>query len=377
MDRENLEKEYELWLLESEKTPNLHDPVFTGEKKITLSSEEQLIDHARRTAVRRRYEKKLYPHINPIPLVSIIMPTYKRSDFITESIKSVLSQTFKDFTLIVINDGGSDEIEDILRNFQDNRIEYLKIPHKGLSGALNTGLMFSESKYISYLDDDDIYYSDHLETLVTFLEEENRSVAYSDCYCARQEKIDNKYITLSKDVIYSRDFDPWQILVRNYIPVLSIMHRRDCIFSTGYFNEKLPLVMDWELWAHMAQKFEFYHIKKITGEYRVRNDKTNMSSDRLRMKVYYELVRKYLMDKYILQNLKNFIHKGDYERTAELLRIYLGEYPSSVKLHFLQGFCHFKAGNLYYALKSCNRGINYFIQPFLDEINGMVQNLMY
>ena len=376
MDRENLEKQYELWLIESEKHSNLPEPLLKMKDTCNsdFSSLEKMMDEIRRNTVRKRYGK-IFSSSPASPLVSVIMPTYNRKDFIAKSVQSVLNQTFKDFSILVINDGGNDEVEDILRNLQDERIEYLKIPHKGLSGALNTGLWASGSKYISYLDDDDFYYPEHLESLVNFLEKENMYVAYGDTYCVRQEKRDGTYVTLSKEV-YSRDVVPSMFLVRNpVLAPLAIMHRRDCLKVTGYFNEKLPVVMDWELWAHMAQKFKFSHVKQITGEYRVRTDKTNISSNRLKMKIYSDMVRKYLMDKYILNKLEDFMQEGDYTEAAELLRIYLGEYPFSVKIHFIQGLCHFRAGNFYSALKSCNRGINYFMQPFLDEINYLGEEI--
>ncbi len=375
MDRQTLEKQYELWLTESEKTFNLPEPFLKFDRgNSEISSVEKMIDEIRRDTVRKRYGKILSSRPS-MPVVSVIMPTYNRKDFISESVQSVLNQTFKDFSILVINDGGNVDLEDILRTFQDERIEYFKIPHKGLSGALNTGLWASGSKYISYLDDDDFYYPDHLETLVTFLEKEKLEVAYSDTYCVRQEKRDGVYVTTSKE-IYSRDVVPSMFLVRNHILApLALMHRRDCLKATGYFNEKLPVVMDWELWAHMAQKFKFCHVKHITGEYRVRTDKTNISSNRLKMKVYSDMVRKYLMDKYILNKLDDFMKQGNYAETAELLRIYLGEYPYHVKIHFIQAFCHFRIRNFYAAFKSCNRGINYCMQPFLDEINYLGQEL--
>jgi len=376
MDRQTLEKQYELWLIESEKTLNLPEPFLKLDRgNSEISSLEKMIDDIRRNTVRKRYGK-IVSSCQYMPLVSVIMPTYNRKDFIAESVGSVLNQTFRDFSILVINDGGNDDVEDILRNFHDERIEYFKIPHKGLSGALNTGLRASGSKYISYLDDDDFYYPDHLETLVTCLEKENLEVAYSDTYCVRQEKRDGVYVTTSKE-IYSRDVVPSMFLVRNHILApLALMHRRDCLKITGYFNEKLPVVMDWELWAHMAQNFKFTHVKHITGEYRVRTDKTNMSSGRLKMKIYSDMVRKYLMDKYILNKLDDFMKSGHYAETAELLRVYLGEYPYHVKIHFIQALCHFRTGNFYSAFKSCNRGVNYFIQPFLDEINYSGQELL-
>ena len=120
---------------------------------------------------------------NPLKFtISVIMPTYNRHQYIGKAIKSVLTQTFKDFKLIIVNDGGSRECEKIINSFKSDKIRYFHIEHGGLSHALNQGILASRSKYIAYLDDDDRYFPEHLQILVETLESSSYPFVYSDSY---------------------------------------------------------------------------------------------------------------------------------------------------------------------------------------------------
>ena len=93
-----------------------------------------------------------------MPKVSIIIPTYNRANLLPRAIKSVLSQTFKDFELIVINDGSTDNTEEVIKKFQkkDERIKYiLHKDNKGEAAARNTGIRIAKGEYIASHDSDD------------------------------------------------------------------------------------------------------------------------------------------------------------------------------------------------------------------------------
>lgn len=213
------------------------------------------------------------------PMVSVILPTYNRLNWLAESIRSVLDQTFQDFEIIVVNDGGED-VSQIIQNFNDKRLNYLQHSQNlGLSSARNTGLSIAKGKYIAYLDDDDIYHEDHLAILIGYLEDHPEMwVAYSDAIYSTLEKQGQDYVETNKEVKYSFDFDSERFLYENYIPVLCIIHRKDCLKRTGLFNPKLYRLEDWDLWMRMSRHYEFRHIKEITCEVRWRIDGSTMMS---------------------------------------------------------------------------------------------------
>lgn len=212
--------------------------------------------------------------------VSVIMPTYNRPELIRESIASVLAQEFRDWELIVVNDGGGREVEDTLRAFPDERIRYVYAEHGGLSSALNVGQAVAAGRYFAYLDDDDIYYPDHLARLVGYLERHPEcKVAYADAYRARQVRgPDGRWQVKERVLAYSQDFDPADFHHQTYIPILCLVHHRDCVAEVGGFDESLLHAMDWEFYLRLSRRYRFHHLARVTGEYRVREDRDQMTT---------------------------------------------------------------------------------------------------
>jgi len=212
--------------------------------------------------------------------VSVIMPTFNRPEMIRESIASVLRQEFQDWELIVVNDGGSREVEATLREFPDPRIRYVYAEHGGLSSALNVGQFLAAGRYFAYLDDDDIYYPDHLARLVGCLESHpDCKVAYADALRARQEPgPDGRWQVVERTLAFSRDFDPRAFLHQTYIPILCLVHHRECVAEVGGFDETMLHAMDWEFYLRLSRRYRFHHLAKVTGEYRVREDRDQMTT---------------------------------------------------------------------------------------------------
>ncbi len=212
-------------------------------------------------------------------MVSVIVPTHNRPEMVADAVKSVLDQKYKNFELLVVNDAGPD-IEPIITSMNGkSNITYVRHSvNRGLAAARNTGIKLSRGKYIAYLDDDDIFYPDHLETLVHYLENSDHKIVYTDAHRAHQVKENGQYVTQKIDLPYSQDFDYDQILVSNFVPVLCFMHEKSCLDKTGLFDESLPVVEDWDLWIRMSRFYEMPHIKKVTAEFRSRDDGTSMTS---------------------------------------------------------------------------------------------------
>jgi glycosyltransferase involved in cell wall biosynthesis len=217
------------------------------------------------------------------PLVSVIVPTYNRPEMLAEALRSVLAQTFPDFEIIVVNDAGVD-VKPLIDHFNSSgNIRYInKETNQGLAAARNTGIGVARGKYIAYLDDDDIYYPDHLETLVGVLEERACKVAYTDARRAFQEKRGERYCTIKYDDPYGDDYDADRLLVENFIPVLCVMHHKECLETAGMFDETLYRHEDWDLWIRISRHFTFIHIPRTTAEYTFREtDSSGMTSGSL------------------------------------------------------------------------------------------------
>jgi len=224
------------------------------------------------------------------PLVSVIVATLDRPEMLNGCLRSIFEQTYDHFEIIVVNDGGTD-VGDVVHCWNTrNNIIYLRHPRtKGVAAARNSGIQAAGGEYIAYVDDDDRYYPEHLETLVKSLETSDAQVAYSDAIRAHQKFVNGKYLTYRIDAPYSLDFDPDRILVRNFIPTLCILHRSDCLEKTGLFDESLQVLEDWDLWIRMSRHFRFVHIRKATCEYSWRAGGGSLTSRRGR-KAFYRTV---------------------------------------------------------------------------------------
>lgn len=236
------------------------------------------------------------------PKVSVIVPTYNRPETLSIALKSVLNQAYQDFEIIVINDGGVD-IKNLIDDLnKEKNIIYLNhATNRGLPAARNTGIRASRGKYISYLDDDDIFYPEHLKTLVDFLETTDYKIAYTDSYRAVYKHFRGETVFQRKEIFHSSDFDGDRIFVENFIPVLCFMHERTCFNKVGMFDESLTSHEDWELWIRMSQKFSIGHIPKITCEFSWIDD--DMRESQRRSEFLSTLLSIY--DKYNDETIKN------------------------------------------------------------------------
>lgn len=202
------------------------------------------------------------------PLVSIIVPTFNRPEALSDCLRSIEGQTFRHFEVVVVNDGGVDVANVVARWNARGAINYIRHPeNRGPAAARNTGIRAATGDYIAYLDDDDLYYPDHLETLVNFLESTGCRAAYTDAVRAHQKRVAGKFLVCKRDIPFSLDFDANQILIRNFIPTPCILHSKDCLRESDLFDESLPVLEDWDLWIRISRRFPLAHIRKATCEF--------------------------------------------------------------------------------------------------------------
>ena len=183
-----------------------------------------------------------------IPLVSILMPVYNTAPFLREAVDSMLSQTFKDFELIVLDDCSPDNAEEIMDSYNDARIVRYKGAHNvGLGNVLNVGIGMARGKYIARMDSDDISLPDRLQVQVDYL---NAHPEYDFVSVGMKEFGDG-------DRVYSYDNESEEIKFNAlfYTPVLhaSSMWRKDSFEGLLYKQSFVPSE-DFELWTRALLK---------------------------------------------------------------------------------------------------------------------------
>ncbi len=192
------------------------------------------------------------------PIVTIVIPTFNRADFLKESIHSVLSQTFTDFELIVVDDGSTDHTEEVVREF--SKVRYVACPeNSGVSHARNLGIGMARGRYICFLDSDDLWIKNKLETQILWMESHGDcQVCYTDEIWIRRGVRVNP---MNKHRKYSGDIFP-HCLPLCIVSPSSVLMRSSLFDEVGLFDEDLPVCEDYDLWLRISLKYPVHFIKE-------------------------------------------------------------------------------------------------------------------
>ncbi|HXI57322.1 MAG TPA: glycosyltransferase [Polyangia bacterium] len=213
------------------------------------------------------------------PLVSVIIPTFNRPEFLQRALGSLTRQTFRDFEVVIVNDGGA-AIEELVQTFTPAlSIAYVRhSANRDRAAARNSAFGVARGRYIAYLDDDDCFRPEHLQTLVDALAQGTHKVAYSDATWVLEEKAGSGYRTVRPLLTRSKPFDRGELMIGSYIPILSVMHERACLDVVGAFDETLAAQEDWDLCIRLASAYDFLHVARVTADISWRDDGEGTSS---------------------------------------------------------------------------------------------------
>ncbi len=193
-----------------------------------------------------------------VPRVSVIIPTYNRYLFLMEAVESVLNQSFRDFELIVIDDGSEDDTAEITHRYPE-RLRYFFQKNQGAAAARNQGIKLSRAELITFLDSDDLWDKDKLRYQVDFMENTpDARICYTDEIWIRRGIRVNPRKRHRKDSGWIFD----RALELCIISPSSVMIRRELFSEVGYFDEELPVAEDYDLWLRIAAANPIYLIDK-------------------------------------------------------------------------------------------------------------------
>lgn len=202
----------------------------------------------------------------PPPLVTVLLPTCNRREFLPAAIRSIRDQTFRNWKLLVLNDGGED-VSDLVAGFGDPRIECHALPHRGKAAALNAGLALVRSKYVAYMDDDDLVYPDHLAELVALAEREGAEFVYSDTW---EVQVGPDGRELRRRIENDADVSFDDIRFFNKINHKQILHAKRLADEAGPYDERLRILIDYDYVRRLARLAPPVHLRKTTGEHFLR-----------------------------------------------------------------------------------------------------------
>ncbi len=200
---------------------------------------------------------------NPTPLVSIIIPVFNGSDYLSEAIDSALAQTYQNLEVVVVNDGSNDqgETEKIALGYGD-KISYYKKENGGVATALNFGISKMKGDYFSWLSHDDLYFPDKIESQILEISRyDHKTILYSDYRVFTENPSDSLLERLK--AIRHEDFRYW-ITVENRLHGCTLLIPKIAFEECGVFNPTLRTTQDYALWFHLAKKYKFIYVPQVT-----------------------------------------------------------------------------------------------------------------
>jgi len=222
-----------------------------------------------------------------MPAVSVVIPTYNCAEFLPQTIDSVLNQTFKDFEIIIVDDGSVDNTKEIVKHYIDTakrQIKYIYQENKGPAAARNNGIRNASGKYIALVDSDDLWVAEKLSVQIDYLEKNtDLSFVFSDMFI--MEENGKAGDTMMKTKKPSSGYIFYELLKDNFIFSPTPFAKKECFDKAGFFCEDRDIISteDHHMWLKVAYFFKGGYIDKPLAYYRIRSG--SLSSYKLNLAI--------------------------------------------------------------------------------------------
>ena len=282
-------------------------------------------------------------------IVSVIMPTYNRGYIIERAIRSVISQTYPHFELIIIDDGSIDCTDQVVSSFKDNRIKYIGYKeNKGGNYARNLGLHVAKGEYIAFIDSDNIWDENHLkERMAIITEEENPVLSFGRMKIIDSEaKCTSKvFPDASKEKMSDREELIKLMMIKNRIDTNTVVISKNCFGIEEGFDVEFSRFQDWDFFYGILldERNQCVFDDRVSVKHYTLNDSITSKlhldwPNRLRMvKKYSDVIKKYQMqesvDEYLVADIQgngkysfiyqSVVNENDSYMTEYIIRIML------------------------------------------------------
>lgn len=233
------------------------------------------------------------------PKISVILPVYNGEDYLRYALDSILDQTYKDFELILVNDGSTDKTRTIVDEYakKDDRVVPIHQKNIGLVATLNKAISLSKGKYIARMDADDISLPRRFAEQISLLEANKNSVLCGSCFDVINEF--NEFIRLGVAPAFDEDL---KRSMRLYNPIAhgSVMFKREAFLKTDGYSSTVGPTEDYDLWMKLSELGEFVFSEKSLFRWRVNPEGITHSANDTMQDATRELVYAYRQENPVL-----------------------------------------------------------------------------
>ena len=203
-------------------------------------------------------------------MITVIIPTYNRAANIGMAIESVLAQTYRDFELLIVDDGSNDNTEDVVKKYNDSRIRYVKYtPNQGAAHARNVGIKEAKGKYIAFHDSDDLMRSYRLKEQLDYLERNDLDFVFSQVHEYGMNKEDRGVSPLNVDIGKNKFLNTKSLLRQWQVWCQTILCTRECAEKV-LFDENFPCGIDWDFSIRLSMEYNMgYYPLEVSDNYRL------------------------------------------------------------------------------------------------------------
>lgn len=222
-----------------------------------------------------------------MPKISVVMSVFNGEAWLQEAIDSILTQTFRDFEFIIIDDGSTDRSAEIIRSFADKRIILVRQKNSGLAAALNQGILLAKSELIARMDADDISFPERLQTQVSFLDQHHEIVGLG----SGAIYIDEQGKDVAPVFMPEQHADILAWLPESPFIHPSVMFRKDAFYRAGQYLNEFVCAQDAVLFNRMAREGRLHNLRQPLLRYRITRNAVSRRTEEQRM-LLREIIRR-------------------------------------------------------------------------------------
>ncbi len=247
--------------------------------------------------------------------VTVLIPTYNRAAMIGDALEGVFAQTYTDYEVLVVDDGSTDETEEMLRPWME-RLRYCKKENGGVSSARNFGLRQIETEYVAFLDSDDRWEPTFLHVVMAKLRENPELGLVTTGRVVEPRGV--KRPSIRKACLEGHLYQ--ELFFKNFVTTSAVVAQRACFDKVGGFKEEFRQAGDYDMWLRISQSYPIAFLKEYLCRHR--SHAQNLTNDVVQHKLY---LQKVLETNHDPGRIPDSLSRHRFSRTwTSLGRAYLG-----------------------------------------------------